>query len=84
MKLQQQGGQMIIEAVLIMTMLMGFAYIVTSSFRSNETVAKLVSGPWTSLAGVIQNGTWAPAEQNMKSHPSDMDRRISLEGDVPR
>ena len=83
MKLKEQGGQMIVESVLIMTMLVGFAFFISSYFRSNEIVAKLISSPWTNLAGVIQNGTWAPATQNMRLHPSDMDRRISLEGDKP-
>lgn len=83
MKLKEQSGQMIVESVLIMTMLVGFAYIVTSYFRSNEVLASLISSPWTNLSGVIQNGTWAPPTQNMRQHPNDMDRRISLEGDKP-
>ena len=83
MKLKEQSGQMIVESILIMTMLVGFAYFISSYFRSNEIFARLISSPWTNLAGVIQNGTWAPPQKNMNLHPSDMDRRISLEGDKP-
>lgn len=84
MKLKEQSGQMIVESILIMTMLVGFAFVITSYFRSNEVVARLVSSPWTNLSGVIQNGTWAPPQQNMQMHPSNMDRRLSLRGDKPQ
>lgn len=84
MKLKEQSGQMIVESILLMTIMVGFAYFITSYFRSNDIIARLVSSPWTNLAGVIQNGTWAPPEQNMTTHPNDMDRRLSLEGDPPR
>ena len=84
MKLKEQSGQMIVESVLIMTMLVGFAYLITSSLRGNEVVSRLVSGPWTNLAGIIQNGAWAPPQASMARHPSDFNNKISLKGDPPQ
>lgn len=84
MKLKEQSGQMIVEAVLIMTMLMGFAYFISSAIRGNEIFSRLVSGPWTNLSGVIQNGVWAPPNTGVKLHPANFDRRISLKGDDPK
>ena len=83
MKLNEQSGQMIVESVLIMTMLVGFAFIVSSNMRSSETISKLVSGPWANLAGVIQNGAWGSPQSTMRRHPSNFEKKISLKGDTP-
>lgn len=67
-------GQMVIELVLMMTVLLGFVFLVSSSFRDNNFVAQLVSGPWQNLAGMMQNGVWATPEAGMSQHPNSYNR----------
>lgn len=62
-------GQMLIETVLMMTVLLLVATLVASQFRENNFIASLVSGPWKNLSGMMQNGVWAPAEAGMAQHP---------------
>ena len=83
MKLKEQSGQMIVESVLIMTMLVGFAYFISGYISKNNVIARLVSSPWTNLSGVIQNGTWAAPNASMKLHPNNTENKISLRGDTP-
>ena len=78
-RFRNQKGQMIIEMVLMMTVLLGAATFISSQFRETNLIAQLVSGPWRNLAGMIQNGVWSPASDGMTKHPAYSDRLISPE-----
>ena len=74
-------GQAIVEAVLILLLLMAVTTFVSSQFKQNELMAKMVSGPWLRLAGMIQNGQWRPVNQSNGLHPTKQYRHISTKGD---
>lgn len=78
-----QSGQMIVEAVLIITLLMGATFLVTNYFRNNEVLKTLVQGPWISLAGMLQNGSWGPIKDTAAIHPSAHGRHIVITGESP-
>lgn len=78
--LRNQSGQMFIETILVMMVLLGAIYFVGKEFRSNNFVAGLVSGPWKNLAGMIQNGVWGSPTVTMKMHPNRFERVVSPEG----
>lgn len=73
-RLRNEKGQMIIEMVLMMTVLLGAATFISSQFRETNFIAQLVSGPWKNLAGMIQNGVWAPPSEGMTKHPTYSNR----------
>lgn len=79
--LVKQSGQMIVEAVLIIVMLMAFTMMVANYFKKNELLKQLISGPWQNLAGMLQNGVWAPPAVGAVIHPNAHTRHIVITGE---
>jgi hypothetical protein len=79
--LKSQSGQLIVEAILIIVMLMGATFLAANYFKDKELLKKLVQAPWQSLAGMLQNGEWAPRDPSAASHPSGHSRHISIQGE---
>ena len=77
-------GQMTIEAVLILSMLLGVTIFLSNQFRENELLRKFVHGPWDRIAGMAQNGHWAPPGDSMSVHPNNRSRLVSRKGDTPQ
>jgi hypothetical protein len=79
--LVNQSGQLIVEAVLIMVVLTAVTFAVGNFFKSQEVFKQLITGPWQSLAGLLQNGVWgSPATTNV-SHPNGHGRHIVITGE---
>ena len=81
MRIASQRGQMMTEAVLILVVLMASTFLVARFFRDKEVLKQLISGPWVSLAGVLQNGVWLPRDKGTVSHPNGHTRHITIQGD---
>lgn len=79
-----QRGQMMTEAVLIMVVLLAMTLLVARYFRNSEVLKQLISGPWVSLAGMLQNGVWLPVNQGTLSHPNGHTRHITIQGESAR
>jgi hypothetical protein len=79
--LTNQRGQLIMEAVLIIVVLFGITFLVGRYFRSEEVLRQLVTGPWQNLAGMLQNGVWAPAGEGGRVHPNAHGRHLVIEGE---
>lgn len=75
-----QSGQFIVEAVLLITLLLGATVATAKYFKDKSIVAQIISAPWKSLSGMIQNGMWAPPQASMEMHPNNHNRHTSLEG----
>lgn len=82
--IKNQKGQMIVEAILLMVIFFGVTMAVGKYFKSEEILAQLVSKPWKSLSGMLQNGVWSEPKQGGPSHPNTHIRHISLEGESAR
>ena len=76
-----QSGQLVVEAVLIIVALMFVTFMVASYFKDKEFVKKLISGPWVSLAGLIEDGVWLPLGQSATSHPNGHGRHVTIDGE---
>jgi hypothetical protein len=76
-----QKGQAVTEAVLILVLLFGFTFAVANYFRNEEVLKKLVKGPFSYMAGMLQNGVWLPADKGAVSHPSGHIRHIVIDGE---
>ena len=79
----RQSGQITVEAVLILTLLFSTVFAGTRLIRDQQLLSRLVQGPWLYLAGMIENGYWAPAEMGRAKHPNHASRHGSPEGDRP-
>jgi hypothetical protein len=82
--LAAQGGQMIVEAVLIIVLLFGITFMVANYFKDKEVLKTLITGPWTHLAGMLQNGVWAPPAVGAAVHPNGHIRHIVITGEEAR
>mgnify|MGYP003352045605 CR=1 FL=1 len=81
LSIQSQSGQAITEAVLILVLLMGFTLLVGRFLKDEEVLKRLIQSPFQSLAGMLQNGAWAPAKASVAIHPNMDGRHISLQGE---
>lgn len=76
-----QRGQSTLEMILLMFVFITFAGMIAKGFRKGEWVANMVTGPWTQLTGMIENGTWGPAQKTRANHPGYLKRHISILGE---
>ncbi|MDC0980321.1 hypothetical protein OAQ84_01155 [Bdellovibrionales bacterium] len=79
----RQDGQMILEAILILVILLGITLFISSRFKSDEIFASIISKPWQSISGMIENGYWEPPAAARGRHPGHLDRHVSLKGEKP-
>ena len=78
MNIKNEKGQMVVEAVLIIVVLLGLGSMVTKALKQYEIGRKLTSEPWTLLSGMIVCGTWQPCRGNARGlHPSTRDRALT-------
>ncbi len=82
--LVNQRGQAITEAVLILVMLMGFTLLTATFLKEQEVLKRLIQTPFQHLAGMLQNGIWAPPTASSISHPNAHYRHITIIGDPSR
>lgn len=65
--LKAQSGQVVIETVLLIALLVGLSMFLTKALRDYELPKKLVLEPWGRLDGMIQCGTWQSCGRSTKS-----------------
>lgn len=81
--MKRNSGQITIEAVLVLTILMSTAFASLQVFKDSNYLSKMVEGPWQHLAGMIENGMWGPPQQGKGKHPNHVTRHGSPQGDAP-
>lgn len=74
-----QRGQMTIEAVLILVIMVSFFTVLHRQVSSTKMLSKIVSGPWSFMQGMIENGVWMPGDTGKTAHPNVFNRRASPE-----
>jgi hypothetical protein len=79
--MRSERGQMVVEMILIMIVLLGIAALTTQTLKSSGFLNKMINAPWNQLAGMLQNGVWGPPSKTNKLHPNGYFRHISLEGE---
>ncbi|GIL18799.1 MAG: hypothetical protein BroJett040_25500 [Oligoflexia bacterium] len=80
--LRNQSGQLVIEAVLLIVVMVGAALFLTSKLREMEYIQGLTSKPWSMLSGMIECGAWKPCGKGSPAaglHPSTSNRVSSLD-----
>lgn len=81
--INKQSGQITIEAVLILTLLVSTVFAGTRMIKDQQMLPKLVEKPWQYLAGMIENAYWAPVDAGKSKHPNQLGRHGSPQGDTP-
>ena len=77
--LKSSKGQITIEAVLIMTVMVSVFFAVQKNFKAKDYLATLINGPWGYVQGMVENGVWAPSDEGRTKHPNNYARRASPE-----
>lgn len=76
-RLRSSKGQVLIEAVLLLTLVVGFWSVFSKAAKNGKWFSKMVDGPWESTSGMIETGVWRPAAQARPAHPNNFNRVIS-------
>ncbi len=75
-----EAGQMTLEAILIIAVLLGGAMSVAKMAKSQHWMETLVSGPWKPVKAMIEDGTWN-ANNSKAYNPAMMSRHGTYRGD---
>ena len=76
--IKNQKGQLIIEAVLLMTVLTSLMILASNILQSQGYVKSLVATPWQTLAGMIESGNWETADKARPLHPNMKFRNVTV------
>ena len=74
MQLKNQRGQLALEAVLLMTVILSATLFGIKALKDNDVLSKLVESPWERTSGMIENGIWGPPAANRKKVPYSFSR----------
>lgn len=79
--LNNHRGQILIETILVMVALLAVVIFAANYFRSNAIIRNLITGPWSYVQGMAENGVWLPPQQARLLHPNLKQRHASIKGD---
>ena len=82
--MKNQKGQMTIEAVLIMTVMVSVLLFIRKGVERTNLLSHLVENPWSHIQGMIENAYWAPTEKSITKHPNLLGRHGSPRGEEPQ
>ena len=74
---------MIVEMVLILSFFIFAVTFLSKKFETIEPFDAFVTGPWKTVAGMIESGTWKEKTVARMDHPNHFDRMYSGEGETP-
>lgn len=80
--IKNQAGQIIIENVLLIVVLMGVFFSIVDFLKRQQFATKFTEAPWAMLDGMIQCGVWSPCSVKKpveKKHPNAGERILSLD-----
>ncbi len=79
MNMQNQKGQLLVEAVLLMVVMIGLTVFINQQLQERRFFQTLVTGPWTRLQGMVECGVWQPCRGQADLHPNTRARHISTD-----
>ncbi len=80
-----KSGQMTVEMVLLLAVMMSMSYFVLNQFKTIKPVYNFISGPWKTIGGMIESGNWQQRQKAIqdKNHPNYWRRMFSQRGENP-
>lgn len=76
-RLRSGKGQVLIEAVLLLTLVVGFWSVFSKAAKNGKWFSTMVDGPWEATSGMIETGVWKPPAQARPVHPNSFNRVVS-------
>ena len=81
---KKQSGQMTVEMVLILLVLVGLFQFALTKFDNFKPLAQFAGEPWQVISGMMEFGIWEnPANISLDKHPTHWKRIFNMEGDSP-
>lgn len=77
---KSQKGQATLEMVLILAVMVTLSYLVLTKLKEGKIVYRFISGPWKTVNGMIESGSWAQRSDAMANHPNYFKRMYSHKG----
>lgn len=74
MTLRNQRGQMVIEGLLLMIVIVSIFLVLMRNLQESNLIPGLVTGPWDKIAGMTESGNWNPQSEAQRKHPNNFDR----------
>lgn len=84
--LANQSGQMIIEYILLMVVLIGVGTAIVDFLKDQKFATKFTQDPWEKMNGMIQCGSWSPCGVETPAaggHPNNQNRVLTLDPKNP-
>ena len=66
---KSQRGQFIIEYILIAVLVVSVYTLIKKQVGDKNLIAELFSGPWASIAKMMEDGTWDTTRGEDEIHP---------------
>lgn len=79
--LKNQSGQVAIEYILLMVVVLGAFLAARDALLSSNAIANFVQKPWQLVAGMIEVGVWGEPKKVRAQHPGLILRHNSFKGD---
>jgi hypothetical protein len=79
MKQLNQKGQLVIEMILLLTVLVSLVSFVTKSFVDKKYLQNVVQKPFEILQGMAENGSWGSPNNTKSQHPNLKYRHLTQE-----
>lgn len=82
MNLKKQSGQIIIENILLMVVLISVFATLINYLKKQEFATQFTEAPWNTMNGMIQCGVWSPCSVEKpvnEKHPNSSHRILSLD-----
>jgi len=67
--LKKQKGQFVLEYILIGVMVLSVYTLIKRQIGDQNLIASIFSGPWTSIAKMMEDGTWNTSRSEDEIHP---------------
>ncbi len=77
--LKQQGGQLIVEVVLLLAIGTGLSVMAVNFLKDQKIVQNIFGKPWGALSGMIECGSWNGCQKGL--HSGSGDRILSYKPD---
>lgn len=74
LSIKNNKGQLVIEAVLIMTVAIGLLMAASKIFREKKFLAQVTSKPWEVVDGMVETGVWGERNSVKSKHPNNFIR----------
>ncbi|MDE0119488.1 MAG: hypothetical protein OXM55_05720 [Bdellovibrionales bacterium] len=80
---KKQKGQITVEMVLLLVVMIGMSYLVLKEFQVQKLFKNFISNPWKTIGGMIESGSWQKQPEAKRDHPNHWKRMFSTKGVDP-